>query len=250
PNSFGGYDEEPPITSRLLRDFAASGFLNAAGGCCGTTPEHIRQIRKAVAGLPPRQIPERVDRAKFSGLEPFEIGPETRFVVIGERTNVTGSMKFRRLIESGDFTGAVQVALDQVRGGANLLDVNMDADLLDSEAAMVKFLNLIATEPEIARIPIMVDSSKWTVLEAGLKCLQGKGVCNSISLKGGEEPFLEQARLVRGYGAAVVVMAFDEGAQADTVERKVDICTRAYRLLVDKVGFPPEDIIFDPNVLP
>src|SRR6266852_2363371 len=249
PNSFGGYDEEPPITSRLLRDFAASGFLNAAGGCCGTTPDHIRQIRKAVSGIPPRQVPERVARARFSGLEPFEIGPDTRFVVIGERTNVTGSIRFRRLIESGDFTGAVQVALDQVRGGANLLDVNMDADLLDSEAAMTRFLNLIATEPEIARIPIMVDSSKWTVLEAGMKCLQGKGVCNSISLKEGEEAFLEKARLVREYGAAVVVMAFDEKGQADTLERKVGICERAYKLLIEKAGYHPADIIFDPNIL-
>ncbi|OLD49198.1 MAG: methionine synthase [Actinobacteria bacterium 13_1_40CM_2_65_8] len=249
PNSFGGYDEEPPITSRLLRDFATSGFLNAAGGCCGTTPDHIRQIRKAVAGIAPRQVPERVERARFSGLEPFEIGPDTRFVVIGERTNVTGSLKFRRLIESGDFGAAVQVALDQVRGGANLLDVNMDADLLDSEAAMTRFLNLIATEPEIARIPIMVDSSKWTVLEAGLKCLQGKGVCNSISLKEGEESFLEKAKLARKYGAAVVVMAFDEQGQADTLERKVGICSRAYKLLIDKAGYQPEDIIFDPNIL-
>ena len=227
PNSFGGFDEDPPITSRLIREFATSGFLNAAGGCCGTTPDHIRQIRKALAGIPPRKVPERVGRAKFSGLEPFEIGPDTRFVVIGERTNVTGSLRFRRLIESGDFVGAVQVALDQVRGGANLLDVNMDADLLDSEAAMVRFLNLIATEPEIARIPVMVDSSKVTVLEAGLKCLQGKGVANSISLKGGEEAFLEQAALVRKYGAAAVVMAFDEVGQADTLERKVEICSRA-----------------------
>ena len=249
PNSFGGFDEDPPITSRLLREFATSGFLNAAGGCCGTTPDHIRQIRKAVAGIPPRQVPKRVGRAKFSGLEPFEIGPDTRFVVIGERTNVTGSIRFRRLIESGDFTGAVQVALDQVRGGANLLDVNMDADLLDSEAAMTRFLNLIATEPEIARIPIMVDSSKWTVLEAGLKCLQGKGVCNSISLKEGEESFLEKAKLVHEYGAAVVVMAFDEKGQADTLERKVTICQRAYKLLTEKAGYHPEDIIFDPNIL-
>src|SRR6266852_1706669 len=240
PNSFGGFDEDPPITSRLLREFATSGFLNAAGGCCGTTPDHIRQIRKAVAGIPPRHVPKRVGKAKFSGLEPFEIGPDTRFVVIGERTNVTGSIRFRRLIESGDFTGAVQVALDQVRGGA---------DLLDSEAAMIRFLNLIATEPEIARIPIMVDSSKWTVLEAGLKCLQGKGVCNSISLKEGEESFLEKARLVHEYGAAVVVMAFDEKGQADTLERKVAICGRAYKLLTEKAGYQPEDIIFDPNIL-
>ena len=250
PNAFGGYDEQPTTTSRLLREFAEAGYLNAAGGCCGTGPEHIRQIREALADVPARRVSRREPRPRFSGLEPFEIGPDSGFVVIGERTNVTGSIRFRRLIESGDFTSAVQVALEQVRGGANLLDVNMDADLLESEAAMVRFLNLIATEPEIARLPIMVDSSKWTVLEAGLKCLQGKGVCNSISLKGGEEPFLEQARKVREYGAAVVVMAFDEIGQADTIERKVEICTRAHKLLVERVGFPPEDIIFDPNVLP
>ena len=249
PNAFGGYDEEPPMTSALLREFAQSGFLNAAGGCCGTGPEHIRQIRQAIAGIAPRQVPAGVPRPRFSGLEPFEIGPDTNFVVIGERTNVTGSAKFRRMIEGDDFTGAVQVALEQVRGGANLLDVNMDADLLDSEAAMTRFLNLIATEPEIARLPIMVDSSKWTVLEAGLKCIQGKGVCNSISLKEGEDAFLEKARLVREYGAAAVVMAFDEKGQADTLERKVAICARAYKLLTQKAGFPPEDIIFDPNIL-
>jgi 5-methyltetrahydrofolate--homocysteine methyltransferase len=250
PNAFGGYDEEPPMTSRLLKEFAEAGYINAAGGCCGTGPEHIRQIRSALRDIPRRQVPDRVETARFSGLEPFEIGPDSGFVVIGERTNVTGSIRFRRLIESGDFTGAVQVALDQVRGGANLLDVNMDADLLDSEAAMVRFLNLIATEPEIARIPVMVDSSKWTVLEAGLKCLQGKGVCNSISLKGGEDAFLEQARKVREYGAAAVVMAFDEVGQADTFERKVAICSRAYELLTERAGFEPEDIIFDPNILP
>jgi 5-methyltetrahydrofolate--homocysteine methyltransferase len=250
PNAFGGYDEEPPMTSRLLKEFAEAGLLNAAGGCCGTGPEHIRQLRQALVGVPARQVPKRIGRARFSGLEPFEIAPESGFVVIGERTNVTGSLRFRRLIEGGDFTGAVQVALEQVRGGANLIDVNMDADLLESEAAMVRFLNLIATEPEIARIPVMVDSSKWSVLEAGLKCLQGKGVCNSISLKGGEGPFLEQARKVREYGAAVVVMAFDEIGQADTFERKVAICSRAYELLTEKAGFWPEDIIFDPNILP
>jgi len=249
PNAFGGYDEQPPTTSRLLKEFAEAGFLNAAGGCCGTGPEHIRRIREAMADIAPRQIPKRDPRPRFSGLEPFEIGPDSGFVVIGERTNVTGSIRFRRLIESGDFAGAVQVALDQVRGGANLLDVNMDADLLDSEAAMVRYLNLLATEPEIARIPIMVDSSKWSVLEAGLKCLQGKGVCNSISLKEGDEAFLEKARKVREYGAAMVVMAFDEKGQADTVERKVAICSRAYDLLVDQAGIPPEDIIFDPNIL-
>ena len=250
PNAFGGYDEAPPTTSRLLKEFAEAGYLNAAGGCCGTGPEHIRQIREAVESIARREVPDRVARTSFSGLEPFEIGPDSGFVVVGERTNVTGSIRFRRLIESGDFTGAVQVALDQVRGGANLLDVNMDADLLDSEVAMVRFLNLIATEPEIARIPIMVDSSKWTVLEAGLKCVQGKGVCNSISLKGGEDSFLEQARRVREYGAAAVVMAFDETGQADTFERKVAICSRAYKLLTVKAGFEPEDIIFDPNILP
>src|SRR2546428_559662 len=222
----------------------------AAGGCWGTGPEHIRQIREAMATIPARQVPRLEPRPRFSGLEPFEISPDSGFVVIGERTNVTGSIRFRRLIESGDFAGAVQVALEQVRGGANLLDVNMDADLLDSEAAMVRFLNLIATEPEIARIPVMVDSSKISVLEAGLKCLQGKGVANSISLKGGEESFLEQARLVRRHGAAAVVMAFDEVGQADTVERKVAICSRADDLLVDKAGFPPEGIISQPHVLP
>ena len=250
PNAFGGYDEQPPTTSRLLKEFAEAGFLNAAGGCCGTGPEHIRQIREAIAEVPRRKVPHREPRPRFSGLEPFEISPDSGFVVIGERTNVTGSIRFRRLIEGGDFTGAVQVALDQVRGGANLLDVNMDADLLDSEAAMIRYLNLLATEPEIARIPVMVDSSKVTVLEAGLKCLQGKGVANSISLKGGEESFLDQARLVRRHGAAAVVMAFDEVGQADTFERKVEISSRAYKLLTEKAGFEPEDIIFDPNILP
>ena len=249
PNAFGGYDEQPPTTSRLLKEFAEAGYLNAAGGCCGTGPDHIRQIREAMADIAPRHIPRREPRPRFSGLEPFEISPDSGFVVIGERTNVTGSIRFRRLIESGDFAGAVQVALDQVRGGANLLDVNMDADLLDSEAAMVRYLNLLATEPDVARIPIMVDSSKWSVLEAGLKCLQGKGVCNSISLKEGDEAFLEKARKVREYGAAIVVMAFDEKGQADTVERKVAICKRAYTLLVDKAGIRPDDIIFDPNIL-
>jgi len=250
PNAFGGYDEQAPTTSKLLKEFAESGFLNAAGGCCGTGPEHIRQIRDAMEGIKPRHVPKRQARTRFSGLEPFEIGPDTNFVLVGERTNVTGSARFRRLIESGDYTGAVAVALDQVRGGANLIDVNMDADLLDSEEAMIRFLNLIATEPEIARVPIMVDSSKWTVLEAGLKCVQGKGVCNSISLKGGEEAFLESARKVRKYGAAAVVMAFDEAGQADTFERKVEISTRAYKLLTEKAGFHAEDIIFDPNILP
>ncbi|GAA1658497.1 methionine synthase [Catellatospora bangladeshensis] len=249
PNAFGGYDQTPAETGELMGEFARSGLVNIAGGCCGTTPEHIAQVAAAVKCLPPRPVPRIEAATRFSGLEQFAIGPDTGFVMIGERTNVTGSAKFRRLIEAGDHTGAVEVALDQVRGGANLLDVNMDADLLDSEQAMTTFLNLIATEPEVARIPIMVDSSKWSVLEAGLKCVQGKGVVNSISLKEGEEPFLDQARRVRGYGAGVVVMAFDEQGQADTVERKVEICARAYDLLTQQAGFAPEDIVFDPNVL-
>ncbi|GAA2580232.1 methionine synthase [Winogradskya consettensis] len=249
PNAFGGYDETPEETSHLVGGFARDGLVNIVGGCCGTSPAHIQQIAGAVQGLAPRAVAEPVPATRFSGLEPFEIGPDTGFVMIGERTNVTGSAKFRRLIEGDNFQAATDVALEQVRGGANLLDVNMDADLLDSEQAMTTFLNLIATEPEVARIPVMIDSSKWSVLEAGLKCVQGKGVVNSISLKEGEEPFLAQARKVRDYGAGVVVMAFDEKGQADTTERKVSICGRAYDLLVNEAGFAPEDIIFDPNVL-
>src|SRR5881392_356885 len=234
PNAFGGYDETPEVTSTLLRGFASDGLLNVAGSCCGSTPEHTRAIAEAVRGLEPRRASNRLLQSRFSGLETFEIGPDTGFVMIGERTNVTGSARFRRLVEGGDYTGAVAVALEQVRGGANVLDVNMDADLLDSERAMTTFLNVVATEPEVARLPVMVDSSRWTVLEAGLKCLQGKGIVNSLSLKGGEEQFLEQARAVRRYGGGVVVMAFDEQGQADTAERKVAICERAYRLLVDE----------------
>ena len=255
PNAFGGYDQTPEETAGLLGEFATAGIVNVVGGCCGTTPEHVARIAAAVAGLPPRPVPGAPPRTRFSGLEPFEIGAggetgaSSGFVMIGERTNVTGSRRFRRLIESGDYQGAVQVALEQVRGGANLLDVNMDADLLDSEQAMTTFLNLIATEPEVARIPVMVDSSRWSVLRAGLKCLQGKGVVNSISLKEGEEPFLEQARYIREHGAGVVVMAFDEQGQADTTERKVAICGRAYDLLTQQAGFAAEDIVFDPNVL-
>ncbi|MGH3150746.1 MAG: methionine synthase [Streptosporangiaceae bacterium] len=249
PNAFGGYDEQPHETAGLLREFAEAGLLNIAGGCCGTGPEHIRQVSRAVAGLPPRAVPEPQPRARFSGLEPFEIGPDTGFVMIGERTNITGSKRFRRLIEAGDFQAAVAVAAEQVRGGANLLDVNMDADLLDGEQAMTTFLNLIATEPEVARIPVMIDSSRWSVLKAGLKCVQGKAVVNSISLKEGEGPFLDQARHIRNHGAGVVVMAFDEQGQADTAERKVAICGRAYDLLTQQAGFAATDIIFDPNVL-
>ncbi|ONI71610.1 methionine synthase [Kribbella sp. ALI-6-A] len=248
PNAFGGYDETPEQTAGMLSEFAESGLVNIVGGCCGTTPAHIAKIAESVRGQQPRTIAPAETDTRFSGLEPFKIGADTGFVMIGERTNVTGSAKFRRLIESDNYQAAVDVALEQVRGGANLLDVNMDADLLDSEQAMTTFLNLIATEPEVARIPIMIDSSKWTVLEAGLKCVQGKGVVNSISLKEGEEEFLERARRIRDYGAGAVVMAFDEQGQADTVERKVAICGRAYDLLTG-IGFPPEDIIFDPNVL-
>src|SRR3954468_2129754 len=249
PNAFGGYDETPDVTSKLLREFAQDGFLNVAGSCCGSTPEHTKAIADAVRGLAPRD-PATTDSAqsRFSGLETFEIGPDTGFVLIGERTNVTGSARFRRMVEGDDFGAAIEVALEQVRGGANLLDVNMDADLLEGEEAMRTFLNVVATEPEVARLPIMVDSSRWSVLEAGLQSIQGKGIVNSISLKEGEEAFLEQARRVRDYGAAVVVMAFDEQGQATDVERRVAICGRAYDLLVGE-GFPPEDIIFDPNVL-
>ena len=249
PNAFGGYDQTPEETSALLGQFAGEGIVNIVGGCCGTTPEHIRQVADSVAGLKTRPVPAIGKATRFSGLEPFEIGPDTGFVMIGERTNVTGSARFRRMIEAGDFQAAVAVAVEQVRGGANLLDVNMDADLLDSEQAMTTFLNLIATEPEVAKVPVMIDSSRWSVLEAGLKCVQGKGVVNSISLKEGEGPFLEQAATIRTYGAGVVVMAFDETGQADTADRKVEICGRAYDLLTTKAGFKAEDIIFDPNVL-
>jgi 5-methyltetrahydrofolate--homocysteine methyltransferase len=249
PNAFGGYDERPETTSKYLREFAESGLGNVLGGCCGTTPDHIRAIANVVDGLPPRRVPSPSRLTSFSGLEPFSIAPDTGFVVIGERQNITGSARFRRLIESGDFQGAVEIAADQVQNGANMLDVNMDADLLDGAKTMTTFLNLIATEPDIARVPVMVDSSKWEVIEAGLKCLQGKGVVNSISLKEGDDDFLDKARTIKRYGAAVVVMAFDQRGQADTVERKVEILERAYRLLIDQAGYTPEDIIFDPCIL-
>jgi 5-methyltetrahydrofolate--homocysteine methyltransferase len=249
PNAFGGYDETPDVTSALLREFAVDGFLNVVGSCCGSHPEHTKAIVDAVRGLEPRRIPSPRRLPRFSGLETFEIGDETGFVIIGERTNVTGSARFRRLVEGGDFSAAIAVAVEQVRGGANILDVNMDADLLEGEEAMRTFLNVVATEPEVARLPIMIDSSKWTVLESGLQCLQGKGIVNSISLKEGEDEFLRHARKARDYGAGVIVMAFDEDGQATTPERRVEICGRAYDLLVGEVGFPPEDIIFDPNVL-
>jgi 5-methyltetrahydrofolate--homocysteine methyltransferase len=249
-----GYDEEPPTTSKLLRGFADAGLVNIVGGCCGTTPDHIAAIGRALADVPPRQVPDVASRpelgyARFSGLETLTIRPDTNFLMIGERTNITGSAKFADLIRKGDFTTATSVAMDQVRGGANILDVNMDEGMIDGVATMTHFLNLIATEPEIARIPIMIDSSKWSVLEAGLKCIQGKGIVNSISLKEGPEDFLAKAKTIRRYGAGVVVMAFDETGQADTVERKVSICQRAYKVLVEEAGFPASDIIFDPNIL-
>ncbi len=271
PNAFGQYDEQPHETAKVIREFAENGFVNIVGGCCGTTPDHIRAMVEGVSGLRGRTSfvgnsgtsrnarvaefstnevrPPDSFATRLAGLEPLYIREDSNFQLIGERTNVTGSKRFARLIKDDRFTEAVDVALEQVRGGANIIDVNMDEGMLDSEQAMTTFLNYIATEPEIARVPIMIDSSKWSVLEAGLKCVQGKGVVNSISLKEGEADFLHKARLVHRYGAAVVVMAFDEQGQADTIARKVAICQRAYRLLVEDAGFDPTDIIFDPNVL-
>jgi 5-methyltetrahydrofolate--homocysteine methyltransferase len=248
PNEFGYYDESPEFMAELLGEFASAGLVNIVGGCCGTTPEHISAIARAVADKPPRKIPALPKQLHLSGLEGFTLTPEIPFVNIGERTNVTGSAKFRKLITDGDYTAALTVAREQVENGAQIIDVNMDEGLLDSEAAMVIFLNLIAAEPDIARVPVMVDSSKFSVIEAGLKCLQGKPVVNSISLKEGEADFIAKAKTVRRYGAAVVVMAFDEQGQADTLEKKIAICRRAYDILLSKVGFPPEDIIFDPNI--
>jgi 5-methyltetrahydrofolate--homocysteine methyltransferase len=254
PNAFGQYDELPDETGQLLREFATSGFVNIIGGCCGTTPDHIRAVARAVATLPPRPRPADKDTpfhglSRYSGLETLVVTPTSNFQMIGERTNVTGSKRFARLVSANDWAGASAVALEQVRGGANILDVNMDEGMLDSERAMTEFLHYIATEPEIARIPVMIDSSKWSVLEAGLKCVQGKAIVNSISLKEGEADFLAKARTVRRYGAAMVVMAFDESGQADTIERKVQICERAYALLTREAQVEPADIIFDPNVL-
>ena len=248
PNEFGGYDESPEAMAAILREFASSGLVNVVGGCCGTTPAHIRAIADAVADLAPRARPEIAPRLRLSGLEPVVIGPETNFVNIGERTNVTGSRQFAKLILAGDYAKALDVARQQVESGAQLLDVNMDEGMLDAEHAMTTFLRLLAAEPDIARVPVVIDSSKFSVIEAGLKNVQGKGVVNSISLKEGEAEFVRQATLVKHYGAAVIVMAFDEQGQADTVERKVDICARAYRILTERVGFAPQDVIFDPNV--
>ncbi len=248
PNEFGLYDESPEAMAALVGEFAESGLVNMLGGCCGTTPDHIRAIAEAVAGKAPRRVPEIPRLMRLSGLEPFVLTKEIPFVNVGERTNVTGSAKFRKLITNGDYAAALDVARDQVAAGASIIDVNMDEGLLDSASAMVEFLNLVAAEPDIARVPVMVDSSKFEVIEAGLKCLQGKPIVNSISMKEGEQKFIEAARICRSYGAAVVVMAFDEQGQADSYERKVAICTRAYRILTEQIGFPPEDIIFDPNI--
>ena len=248
PNEFGLYDESPEYMAELTGEFARAGLVNILGGCCGTTPPHIRAIAESAKGVSPREIPEITPLLRLSGLEPFTLTKDIPFVNVGERTNVTGSAKFRKLITSGDYAAALEVARDQVANGAQVIDVNMDEGLLDSKRAIVEFLNLVAAEPDIARVPIMVDSSKFEVIEAGLKCLQGKGVVNSISMKEGEDKFREEARKVRRYGAAVVVMAFDEQGQADTFERKFSIAKRAYKILVDEVGFPPQDIIFDPNI--
>jgi len=250
PNAFGEYDQSPAEMSQLLKEFATSGFVNLVGGCCGTTPEHIRAIDAAVEAVSPRVLDEPSKRfSTFTGLEPLTIRSDSNFIMIGERTNVTGSRRFARVIKSGDYAEAVNVALDQVRGGANILDINMDEAMLDSEQVMTKFLNWLATEPEIARVPFMIDSSRWAVIEAGLKCVQGKAIVNSISLKEGEADFLAKARHIHRYGAGMVVMAFDENGQADTIERKVEICTRAYRLLLEDADIDPYDIIFDPNIL-
>src|SRR6202035_4541623 len=249
PDGFGGFLGDIDHTVKTLGEFARNGWLNIVGGCCGTTPEWIAEIARAVEGVAPRSIPELPHWSNYSGMEPLLIRPESNFTMIGERTNITGSKRFARLIKTGDFEAALAVARDQVEGGANILDVNMDEGLIDGEQAMTRFLNLISTDESIAKIPMMVDSSKWSVIEAGLKCVQGKSIVNSISLKGGEEEFLRQALLVRRYGAAVVVMAFDEEGQAVTKDKKVAICRRAYKLLTEKAGFQPEDIIFDTNIL-
>ena len=248
PNEFGGYDDTPDYMAEQLSEFAGSGFLNIVGGCCGTTPEHIAAIADAVRTIAPRPLPKVEPLCRLSGLEPLTVGPVTGFVNVGERTNVAGSARFKKLVMAGDYDAALDVARQQVENGAQIIDVNMDDAMLDAEQAMEKFLMLVASEPDIARVPIMIDSSKWSVIERGLRCVQGKGVVNSISLKEGEEPFVAQAREILKYGAAVVVMAFDEKGQADTQERKLAICTRCYEILTQKVGFPPEDIIFDPNI--
>ena len=248
PNAFGGYDLDANEMAEQIKEWAQAGFLNIVGGCCGTTPAHIQAIAQAVDGIAPRTLPVIKKACRLSGLEPLVIDDNSLFVNVGERTNVTGSAKFKRLIKEGNYQEALDVARQQVENGAQIIDINMDEGMLDAIEAMTRFLNLIAGEPDIAKVPIMIDSSKWQVIEEGLKCIQGKGIVNSISMKEGEALFIEHAKLVRKYGAAVVVMAFDEIGQADTRERKIEICRRAYYLLTEKAGFPPEDIIFDPNI--
>ncbi len=249
PNEMGGYDETPQTMAMVLEDFLTSGFVNIVGGCCGTTPDHIKEIAELVKNYKPRIPKKQEPYLRLSGLEPVILRPDSNFMNIGERTNVTGSKKFARLIKENNYDEALSVARDQVEGGAQVLDINMDEGMLDSEAAMTKFLNLLEAEPDIAKLPIMIDSSKWSVIEAGLKCLQGKGIVNSISLKEGEEVFKEHARKVLSYGATLIVMAFDEKGQADTFQRRIEICKRAYDILTKEIGFPPQDIIFDPNIL-
>ena len=248
PNAFGGYDLEADEMATHIREWAQEGFLNIVGGCCGTTPDHIRAMAKAVEGIKPRALPELAVACRLAGLEPLTIDENSMFVNVGERTNVTGSAKFKRLIKEEQYDEALDIARHQVENGAQIIDINMDEGMLDAEACMVRFLNLIASEPDISRVPIMIDSSKWEVIESGLKCIQGKGIVNSISMKEGVDKFIAQAKLIRRYGAAVIVMAFDEVGQADTRARKIEICQRAYKILTEEVGFPPEDIIFDPNI--
>src|SRR5213083_2732627 len=248
PNAFGEYDDTPEAMAAHIGEWARSGWLNIVGGCCGTTPEHIRAMADAVRGVAARPVPARARALRLSGLEPLNVGDQSLFVNIGERTNVTGSRAFARLVLAGDYAGALSVARQQVENGAQMIDINMDEAMLDSEKAMATFLRLAAAEPDIARVPFMIDSSKWSVIEAGLKCVQGKPIVNSISMKEGEAEFLRQARLCRRYGAAVVVMAFDEKGQADSLERRTEVCRRAYELLTRQAGFPPEDIVFDPNI--
>ncbi|MBE9560128.1 MAG: methionine synthase, partial [Proteobacteria bacterium] len=248
PNEMGGYDLGPEDMAEAIEEWASSGFLNIVGGCCGTTPDHIREFARVVADIKPRVIPDIPVQCRLSGLEPFNISADSLFVNVGERNNVTGSALFKRLIKEDKYEEALSVAANQVSNGAQIIDINMDEGMLESKEAMVKFLSLIAAEPDISKVPVMIDSSKWDIIEAGLQCVQGKSIVNSISLKEGEESFIKYARLVRQYGAAVIVMAFDEDGQADTYERKVEICTRSYNVLTEVVGFPPEDIIFDPNI--
>ena len=248
PNAFGEYDLGAQEMAGIVKEFAQSGLINILGGCCGTTPAHIQAMAQAVEGIPPRDLPQLKNYSSFSGLEPLIVREDTNFINVGERTNVTGSKQFARLIIAGKYDEALVVARQQVENGAQIIDVNMDEAMLNSAEAMTTFLNLIASEPDIARVPIMIDSSKWSVIEAGLKCVQGKSIVNSISLKEGEASFKEQARKVLYYGAAAVVMAFDEKGQADTVEKRVSICQRAYKILTQEIGFAPNDIIFDPNI--